>query len=298
MRGRLRGTITGVPARRLSRQALGAVVLAGGAALAVLGLPPAGQSVGLPPVGQQEAPRRLAAAAVPDPFSGAPAAASTAAPAPVLPSPSALLDPGATPDPDAPTAADLDAGVLRRTVTQSGSGAFDVAEGSVPAPGPGTVHTVRVEVERGLPVDRDRFAAFVLATLNDPRGWGHGGTMSFARTDGDAAITVVLASPDSSAELCGELGTDGRLSCRNGPRAVLTFHRWVNGTDEYTGNLTGYRRYVVNHEVGHALGHGHERCPGPGEPAPVMQQQTLGLKGCTQNSWPYPDPPAAAAPVS
>jgi hypothetical protein len=118
--------------------------------------------------------------------------------------------------------------------------------------------------------------------------------MSFARTDGDAPITVILASPDTSARMCGDLGTQGRLSCRNGPRAVLTFLRWVDGTDEYADNLTGYRQYVVNHEVGHALGHGHERCPGPGKQAPVMQQQTLGLKGCAKNSWPYPSPGASS----
>jgi hypothetical protein len=259
------------------------VVFAGTAALAVAGLPAAGQSVGMHAV-----TRRLAAAAVPDASPDSRVPALLAAPG-TAPPPST----SPTPDPDAPTEVDRDAGILRRTVAQSGSGELDVAAGSVPAPGPGTVQTVRVEVERGLPVDRDRFAAFVLATLNDPRGWGHGGTMSFARTDGDAPVTVVLASPDTSAALCGEAGTDGTLSCRNGPRAVLTFHRWVNGTDEYAGNLTGYRQYVVNHEVGHALGHDHERCPGPGQPAPVMQQQTLGLKGCTGNSWPYPDPPPA-----
>jgi len=191
-------------------------------------------------------------------------------------------------DPDAPTSADREAGILRRVVADAGSGEFDIATGSSPAPGTGLVRTLRVEVERDLPVDRDRFAGFVMSTLNDPRSWSHDGAMTFARTDGDAPITVMLATPDTSARLCGGLDTRGRLSCRNGPQVVLTFHRWVHGTDDYADNLTGYRQYLVNHEVGHALGHSHERCPAPGAPAPVMLQQTLGLKGCAQNPWPHP----------
>lgn len=95
-----------------------------------------------------------------------------------------------------PPAADAAAGILEMTVPQAGTDALSVVAGSAPAPGPGPVRTVRVEVEDGLPIDGARFAEFALATLNDPRSWGRGGAMSFARTDGAADIVVVLAGPD------------------------------------------------------------------------------------------------------
>ncbi|MEP7333809.1 MAG: DUF3152 domain-containing protein, partial [Terracoccus sp.] len=53
------------------------------------------------------------------------------------------------------------------------------------------------------------------------------------------------------------------------------------GTD-----VASYRIYLVNHEVGHGIGHGHLQCAGKGTPAPVMMQQTYGLDGCT--AWPWP----------
>jgi hypothetical protein len=254
------------------------VVFAGATAVAVLGLPAAGESIGV-------VARPAAVSRSPDTAGGIGALLGPAKPAPAPPT-------SAAPDPGAPTAADREAGILRRVFPRSGSGVFDVVAGSSLAPGAGEVHAVRVEVEHDLPVDHDRFATFVLSTLNDPRGWAHGGAMTFARTDGDAPMTVLLASPDTSARLCEDLDSGGLLSCRNGAQVVLTVQRWVDGTDEYAGNLTGYRQYLVNHEVGHWLGHSHERCPAPGAPAPVMQQQTLGLKGCRPNSWPYPDPAA------
>jgi hypothetical protein len=187
------------------------------------------------------------------------------------------------------TPADAAAGLLGATVRGGGSGVLAVVPGRQRAPGRGPVVRVRVEVERGLPVDPQVFARFVMRTLNDPRSWGAGGRRTFARTDrGDHDVRVVLASPATSARLCRPLVTRGVASCGQHGRAVLTFYRWVLATPEYARSRTTYRQYLVNHEVGHLLGRFHERCPGRGVRAPVMQQQTYGLKGCRPNAWPYP----------
>jgi hypothetical protein len=88
--------------------------------------------------------------------------------------------------------------------------------------------------------------------------------------------------------LCGD-GYDRYTSCRNGNRVVINLARWARGVPHYGAPLDLYRTYAVNHEVGHLLGFGHQLCPAPGGPAPLMQQQTLGLHGCAANPWPYLD---------
>lgn len=174
-------------------------------------------------------------------------------------------------------------------VVQRGSGELVVVPGTSAPSGGGTRTTYVVEVESGLGVDARAFASAVEATLADPRSWGAGGRRAMQRLDRrDADLRITLASPVTVRRLCAPLDTGGYFSCANGDRAVVNVARWLLGAPSYAGHLEEYRAYVVNHEVGHALGLAHARCPGAGRTAPVMLQQTKGLDGCTRGPWPYP----------
>lgn len=173
-------------------------------------------------------------------------------------------------------------------VPREASGKLRTAPGRVRAPGDGEVLRVRVRVEQGLPVDHDVFADAVMETLNDPRGWSSVDDVTFARTDGaDHDFTVVLAGPDTTDALCAPLDTGGSLSCGVVGMAVLNFRRWAYGSDAWD-DVARYRQYLVNHEVGHVIGHGHDLCAGKGERATVMVQQTLSTRGCVPEPWPAP----------
>ncbi|BEL04481.1 DUF3152 domain-containing protein [Actinoplanes sichuanensis] len=178
------------------------------------------------------------------------------------------------------------------TYPEQGRGTWSEAarQDGGPAGREGQVMRYRVAVERGIEgVTADAFADKVTTTLEDPRSWTAGEQYRFRRVGpGQSADFVVrLATPGTRDALCD--GADGYTSCRNGANVVINVARWVKGVPRYGAPLSVYRQYVVNHEVGHRLGESHQRCPRRGGPAPVMQQQTLGLHGCTANPWPYPD---------
>jgi hypothetical protein len=145
-----------------------------------------------------------------------------------------------------------------------------------------------VAAEEGAGIDPDELAAFVDGTLADPRSWIGTGASGFRRLPSGGRFTVVVATPATVDRLCAPLQTAGRYSCGRNGYVALNLDRWLGATESWTASLEEYRRYLVNHEIGHYLGKQHTGCPGPGLPAPVMMQQSKGLDGCLPNGWPRP----------
>jgi hypothetical protein len=231
----------------------------------------------------------------PDPTAGADATSVASAPS------AEVLIPTPTTERESPAPAEGDAGPSpvpqvqgAEAYVEQGAGTLSVVDGSSAVYGSGPLSRFVVEVEDGINVDGAAFAAAVETTLGDPGSWGNGGRMSFQRvgvaeaSTGQYEFKVSLVSPGSMETYCPGVGTGGYTSCRYGERAVINLARWATAVPHYDGDIQAYRHYVVNHEVGHVLGHGHVNCPGPGQLAPVMLQQTLGLQGCVRNAWPYP----------
>lgn len=185
-----------------------------------------------------------------------------------------------------PAKATVQPGATRAT------GEYLRAPGGTGSHGSGTRMTYRVEVETGTKQGAEAFAAVVDATLADPASWTGQGRWSLQRiSTNDADFVIRLATPATVDTVCATVGlnTRGYVSCRAGRFVMINLDRWLTAVPDYRGNVALYRQYVINHEVGHALGYGHQACPGKGRLAPVMQQQTFGLKGCVANGWPYVD---------
>jgi len=184
-------------------------------------------------------------------------------------------------------------GVVDSGVPQSGPGTFAFATGTGAMLGPagGKLRTYRVAVENSAGQQAAGFAAEVQQTLGDPRGWTAGGQVRFQRVPQatTADFTIYLATPATTDTMCaaGGLHTLRYTSCRLPGQIVINLARWLVAVPGYGAPLQAYRQFAVNHEIGRELGYGNQTCPGPRQPAPVMQQQTLGLAGCEPNPWPY-----------
>lgn len=160
----------------------------------------------------------------------------------------------------------------------------------------GRVVTYRLNIEGGMHADSKAVARTLGAALLDRRGWQGVDHVKFVQVTPNqlakgrkATMTISVASPHQVDKLCAPLPTHGGTSCATGQHVVLNYKLWARGVSYFKGQLAIYREYMVNHEVGHALGHGHQLCSKHGAYAPVMEQQTLGLQGC--KAWPWPKRP-------
>lgn len=212
--------------------------------------------------------------------------------------------------------------------TEAGAKAWHIVPGTTPKIGQGSTKSVTytVEVEDGVDTTSfggdEAFARMVAETLANPKSWTHDGKFAFTRIDESSPekpdFRVSLTSPMTVREGCG-YDIQLESSCFNPAyfpadggkaqsRVFINEARWVRGAVPFQGDIGSYRQYLINHEVGHALGFRmHEPCGDNGGLAPIMMQQTFSTsnnddarfdpesvkpdgKTCHVNSWPYPIP--------
>lgn len=182
------------------------------------------------------------------------------------------------------------------------------AEVTASRPGYATVtrSTTAVDVQRDLPAVREtvryeissvgrttgekEFAEQVQQTLDDPRGWRADG-IAFERVERGGDLEIVLSEASripGYSPVCSS-----SFSCRVGRFVLLNQGNWTDATRAWRRadeSVRDYRHMLVNHEVGHWLGRDHVTCDGGADQlAPVMQQQSKTLAGCSANPWPLPD---------
>jgi hypothetical protein len=206
-------------------------------------------------------------------------------------------------------------------IPEAGARTYDVLPGASPLLGGGDTYKYSVEVEVGvqLPEGNDAFGRFVQETLSDPRSWTNQQSgIGLQRVDANGSspdFRVTLVSQRTAREVCGfDRGLPFDTSCRivkgNDDRVYINAARWVRGAVSFQGDNENYRRYSINHEVGHVFGNPHVACPAQGAAAPVMMQQTLSVSNnelhelnqavsqgatipangfvCKPNAWPFP----------
>lgn len=134
----------------------------------------------------------------------------------------------------------------------------------------------------------------LLSVYSDPRGWNLDGLVSLNKADSGCSMTVWLSAASEMSSFGAICDSD--WSCRVGANVVINFDRWQGASAAWNaagGSLDEYRSMVINHETGHWFGFYHANCSGAGQPAPVMQQQSISLQGCSFNAWPLASEKAA-----
>lgn len=135
----------------------------------------------------------------------------------------------------------------------------------------------------------DDFANAAFRILNDEHGWPRAGAVFERSTDGNCDFDLVLSQASQMPSFSPSCSVE--YSCRVDQNVIINDDRWKGSVQSWLdagGNLARYRVMVINHEVGHRLGHidNETTCAGEGQLAPLMQEQSMHLDGCKVNEYP------------
>jgi hypothetical protein len=230
--------------------------------------------------------------------------------------------------------ADLDAGVTTLDFTYQGAGTFTIVPGEGEPVGSAPVRWVSIAVEDGIEADPSAFARFILAALNDNRGWGSEQRMQFVQTDGVADYKILLASPFTAAAICpdnhvaaivgpvmeatpsadaeapatadpglsagdeaAEVDPEARNpACALEGEIVISMYEWSAGFVAFGQDRTAARQYIAGHQLGHLFGHEESECASG--LARVMDNQRVEMPQCEANPWPFPEAEVGVAATS
>lgn len=148
-----------------------------------------------------------------------------------------------------------------------------------------------------IPERENEFKTIAQNVLNDPRGWKKYGYSFVLDSDTKRKPNTIKITLSNVANLRKGCMSLSGLSCYNpnNNNVYINIENWI-GNDKNafgTARINEYREYVINHEVGHALGLDHmppaQKKARAGKFASVMLQHSKGadwILPCLPNSWP------------
>ena len=137
--------------------------------------------------------------------------------------------------------------------------------------------------DRSIPIVMQ---TFITTTIQDSRGWRGMGYYFRQMATKDVDMVFYL-KPNQNIIAMFTKEMDGFSVCytvEGKAKIYINQDNWETPPATFTGSQETYRQYVVQHEVGHALGMGHEEAQ-LGQPCHPMYQQTRGTSQCSPNPW-------------
>ena len=132
------------------------------------------------------------------------------------------------------------------------------------------------------PVDQ----TLIVKYANEPNGWTQRYNCQIKKTTSITSCDVVVqfATPNELEQMFGpdfkQLSVS-QIHKHQTPHIYFNLQNWNRVPKNFRGSLSLYRKYLVQHELGHALFHvwNHDEEPSHGT-CPVMMQQTRGTSTC------------------